>query len=1223
MYKKWMSSVIVFALAISQMSNISAAGMPKNSGGSKDSQQEKVEKEKQELLAEAAGYHDQFIVRFSDSDPDASEMEGHAQAAFAQAYHQKAAQAEAVSAEIEDESEQQEFARALDMGVSAVAEAKTEGVEMEQAFGGYEVIKLPEKVSPDVFVEEFLQETGDAVAYIQPDYIVILASETGEGDLGQEQGSGLEEMDSTQESDVEQEEEKSEMPSAPQGNILEREADLQEAWKHSDGAGITVALLDTGVDTSHPDLAGHMLTGYDFINGREEVYDAGLGMEQAHGTHMAGIIAQSAPGAQILPLKVFEYGNAYTSDILDAIAFAQEQGASVVNMSFGCTDNNQALRQAMEESEMFFVCAAGNHRKDLGETPIYPAAFDLENSISVAALNQDLGIAYFSNYGEEADIAAWGRDVYSTFPGGEHGEMDGTSMAAGYVSAAAAIAASSGVETDGLKGRLKETADRISCLDGKVSDGNKLSFSGAAYGVVKEGVAEVAPKEDLDETYELMSPKEKLELFSAKKNIAVAASGMQGVALKEDGTVWVWGYMLTGTPLDENVTSSYEPVKMPGLEDIVAISGGNRHCLALTRDGKVYAWGLNSDGQLGNGTTNNSRLPVRATTYSAIKSISAGRNHSLAVSESGGIYAWGGNSCGQLGDASQSTKWQPLPNPFLNDEIVEVSAGYEDSMALTKGGEVLVWGRNVPEDSNMGTTNRMPSPMNFEHKVKKFSTAYYGIMKYMITEGDGAIWGWKVSWDGYEGTGDTISSLWDVHLITGPNENDLKGMVDISSGFGSTLALRQDGTVWGWGLNANGELGIGSTSSVSVPTMMHRDVKAVAVGESFSLMLKNDGTIVAAGSNNSGECGQKKYIKECLYPTEVAVGENLSFNTAHAMTLDETINGELANNNQCRYYSFVPSKTGFYSFEGITNYDFYGALYNEEKERIAFNDNGNGAGESTNKLDFYIQHKLSAGKTYYLMVCSQGANYSGPFAVKVKYVDDYVNVIEGAEEILLGEDKTCNIDYGGDIDVFCFVPKRTAIYTFETVSDFDTYGKLYNAAGTEIAYNDDGKLQGESTNRLDFYIKHSLVANQTYYIAVKAYSASKTGSLVLKVKESQDDYGNQIASAFNITDQYKTEGVINYIGDKDVFAFTSHESGTYIFSTAGNVNLDGTLHINVIGAPEMLVAIPTYVGNNIKFQVALKANETCYLLLHNKDTSISSLGAYQVYVETPLTVTVE
>ncbi len=1128
MYKKWMSSVIVFALAISQMSNISAAGMPKNSGGSKDSQQEKVEKEKQELLAEAAGYHDQFIVRFSDSDPDASEMEGHAQAAFAQAYHQKAAQAEAVSAEIEDESEQQEFARALDMGVSAVAEAKTEGVEMEQAFGGYEVIKLPEKVSPDVFVEEFLQETGDAVAYIQPDYIVSLASETGEGDLGQEQGSGLEEMDSTQESDVEQEEEKSEMPSAPQGNILEREADLQEAWKHSDGAGITVALLDTGVDTSHPDLAGHMLTGYDFINGREEVYDAGLGMEQAHGTHMAGIIAQSAPGAQILPLKVFEYGNAYTSDILDAIAFAQEQGASVVNMSFGCTDNNQALRQAMEESEMFFVCAAGNHRKDLGETPIYPAAFGLENSISVAALNQDLGIAYFSNYGEEADIAAWGRDVYSTFPGGEHGEMDGTSMAAGYVSAAAAIAASSGVETDGLKGRLKETADRISCLDGKVSDGNKLSFSGAAYGVVKEGVAEVAPKEDLDETYELMSPKEKLELFSAKKNIAVAAGGQQALALKEDGTVWAWGYTGIGGPVCEPEDCSYEPLKVVGLDDIVAISAGFEHCLALKSDGSVYAWGSNSNGQLGNGTKTGSRIPVRVAlnaNYSHITGISAGYNHSLAVTDLGIMKAWGAGEYGQLGDAMRHDKVYPSEIAYINN-IVEVSAGYEESMALDRDGNVLVWGKNPPNAFDSGESNIVPIKINFDQKVKKLSTGF-GANRQIVTEENGLVWGWG---QGYMGDGNT-SGVQGLHQIVGADSSVLKNVTEISIGRKNTLALREDGVVCGWGENKYGELGKGK-GEVSKAIMVTYGVKSVAVGDDFSLMLQKDGSVFASGDNGHGQCGQKKYIKECPYPTKVAVGENLSFNTAHAMALDETINGELANNNQCRYYSFVPSKTGFYSFEGITNYDFYGELYNEKKERIAFNDNGNGAGESTNKLDFYIQHKLSAGKTYYLMVCSQGANYSGPFAVKVKYVDDYGNDIEHAESIQEGQIKG-RIDQWNDVDVFKFIPSKTGHYELKSFSPLGLVGSLYDSNENLINARQGGNTD-QGANALDFYLYEILTAGQVYYIKVNSgRNTNVFDSYTLSVLYKEDDHVNHMSGAKEIQAGASIGCSIDYYGDID------------------------------------------------------------------------------------------
>lgn len=127
-----------------------------------------------------------------------------------------------------------------------------------------------------------------------------------------------------------------------------------------------------------------------------------------------------------MPLKVFENGKAYTSDIIKAIEYAKDNGATIVNCSFGSSDNNQALKDTMEQSNLFFVCAAGNHRTNIDETPVYPAAFSLENSISVAALNQDLGMSYFSNYGiQNVDISAWGRDVYSCFPNGEYGTMNG------------------------------------------------------------------------------------------------------------------------------------------------------------------------------------------------------------------------------------------------------------------------------------------------------------------------------------------------------------------------------------------------------------------------------------------------------------------------------------------------------------------------------------------------------------------------------------------------------------------------------------------------------------------------------------------------------------------------------------------------------------------------------------------------------------------------------
>lgn len=170
---------------------------------------------------------------------------------------------------------------------------------------------------------------------------------------------------------------------------------------------------------AHYGLVEQMLPGYDFVNHTELTYDFSRKSEYMHGTHIAGIIAQNAPETQILPLKVFEYGRAYTSDIIRAIEYAEEHGASVVNMSFGGTDDNRALREAMAASDMLFVCAAGNHRLDVEETPIYPACFDLDNIISVASLNRDLGFSYYSNYGTESvDIAAVGRDVYSMWPGG-------------------------------------------------------------------------------------------------------------------------------------------------------------------------------------------------------------------------------------------------------------------------------------------------------------------------------------------------------------------------------------------------------------------------------------------------------------------------------------------------------------------------------------------------------------------------------------------------------------------------------------------------------------------------------------------------------------------------------------------------------------------------------------------------------------------------------------
>ena len=164
-----------------------------------------------------------------------------------------------------------------------------------------------------------------------------------------------------------------------------------------------IAVLDTAVDPTHPAYSSYLHPE------TPDVYDPSNPLAYAHGTHVAGAIANEASlynaNIQILALPVFSDGYAYTSDIIIAIETAELMGASIVNCSFGNSSFNQALFEAMEASSMLFICAAGNGREDLELKPVYPACFELGNVLSVGSVNNDLGFSYYSNY-NQVDMAA-------------------------------------------------------------------------------------------------------------------------------------------------------------------------------------------------------------------------------------------------------------------------------------------------------------------------------------------------------------------------------------------------------------------------------------------------------------------------------------------------------------------------------------------------------------------------------------------------------------------------------------------------------------------------------------------------------------------------------------------------------------------------------------------------------------------------------------------------
>ena len=234
------------------------------------------------------------------------------------------------------------------------------------------------------------------------------------------------------------------------------------------------------------------VNGWNFYAGNNQLYS---GREDNHGTHSAGTIAAAKNGrgitgicdpayVKIMPIKVLgtEEGIGTPEHVAQAIRYAEANGASICNLSFGTARFNQELYDTMKNSGMLFVVAAGNGDRsgngiNIDESPVYPAAFDLDNVISVASMRLDGNLDPSSNYGPAGvDLAAPGKYILSTISGNQYAYMSGTSMAAPMVTGVAAMIKSAYPDTDA--GRLRQlilsSVKENSAMDGKTATGGML-----------------------------------------------------------------------------------------------------------------------------------------------------------------------------------------------------------------------------------------------------------------------------------------------------------------------------------------------------------------------------------------------------------------------------------------------------------------------------------------------------------------------------------------------------------------------------------------------------------------------------------------------------------------------------------------------------------------------------------------------------------------------------
>ena len=346
---------------------------------------------------------------------------------------------------------------------------------------------------------------------------------------------------------------------------------------------------------------------------------------------------------------------------------------------------------------------------------------------------------------------------------------------------------------------------------------------------------------------------------------AISGGALNSVALKGDGTVWAWGRNIggeSGSNFINTAVITNATLMNAGLTNGLAVAAGGwdssyeAHTLVLKSDGTVAASGYNSYGQLGDGTTATRTSFVNVTNLTNIVAIAAGGYHSMALKGDGTVWSWGYNAYGELGiytNANVSAKATPGRITNLVN-VVALAAGEFHSLALKADGTVWAWGYN--NDFQIGNSNKATSvysPVQVTNLANIVAIAAGGSLS-MALKADGTVWVWGDNSHGQAGNGYKSTSQPIPIMVT-----NLSQVVAIATGGYHALALRADGTVLGWGMNAAGQVNYGASGAdVLIPSPLIKSlpgVISVAAGEYHSLVLMNDGTVQAFGSDTYGQSG--------------------------------------------------------------------------------------------------------------------------------------------------------------------------------------------------------------------------------------------------------------------------------------------------------------------------------------------------------------------------------
>jgi len=399
-------------------------------------------------------------------------------------------------------------------------------------------------------------------------------------------------------------------------------------------------------------------------------------------------------------------------------------------------------------------------------------------------------------------------------------------------------------------------------------------------------------------TYQQIGIDSMLELIDTPTQIgtdtnwsSVSSGDKFSVAIKSNGTLWAWGINTYGQLGDGTTDQHNTPVQIGTDTNWVSVACGQYHTVAIKSNGTIWAWGSNSNGQLGDGTTTDHYSPAQIGSATNWSSVSCGNFHTMAIKTTGTLWGFGSGGNGVMGDGTIVDKLTPT-QIGSGTNWSYISAGFSVTAAIKSDGTLWTTGYNSSGQLGIGNKTTITTFTQVGTDTNWSKVYSFGGANMIGIKTNGEMWGWGINGSGSVGCGavpsqNTNSKLVEIH----PNEQFIK----IVRGNFFSIGLKSNGTLWSWGDNTSGQLGLG-TSAVGIERAYFSQIgtdtdwASVSCGPSHIMAIKTNGTLWAWGSNLAGQLGIG-IITDKYAPFQVGTDTNwasVACGNAHSVAIKTT-----------------------------------------------------------------------------------------------------------------------------------------------------------------------------------------------------------------------------------------------------------------------------------------------------------------------------------------------